>query len=279
MELVVVPSPFLGAYLEHRDFLSGTLGESSLLIARTYLSTSYLTTAAQLAQKAYAIETGPAVQAGRIGLVERDDHHACASAAIIMSALGVEAFVNELFADCQATDARNLFGLSDSHARKLAHVWGKGRPKGRRRRRTQQTHDFQFKRSLDKYAKVLTELDLPRLDFKAEPVKAMDTLISLRNALAHYKLAIQTVGGQSEQRALTAPEKELQQYFPDHDQPRRNPMTGVSNAYILDRVIGHAVAEWSVQTAVAFLEHFRELLSVTPHRGHRWPTQVMLLTR
>jgi len=62
------------------------------ILVRTCLSTSYLTSAALLAQKAYAIETGPAVQADRIGMVERDEHQACASAAIIMSALGVEAF-------------------------------------------------------------------------------------------------------------------------------------------------------------------------------------------
>jgi hypothetical protein len=70
-----------------------------------------------------------------------------------------------------------------------------------------------------------------------------------------------------------------QQYFPDHDQPAHNPMTGVNNAYIPDRVLGHAVAEWSVQTAVGFLEHFREQLSVTPRSGLLWPTKAMLMTR
>lgn len=254
-------------------------GDSSPLIVRAYLSTSYLTSAALLAKKAYAIETGPMVQSGRIGVIERDEHHAYASAAIIMSVLGVEAFVNELFADCQAAGTYNLFGLSDSHAKKLAHVWSERPARPNRGSRSQRNHDFQFKRSLEKYARVLTELDLASLDFKTEPVAAMNTLIELRNALAHYKLAIQTVRGEDEQQALSVLEKKLQHYFVDHDQLRHNPMTGVNNPYIPDRVIGHAVAEWSVQTAVFFLEYFRKLLSVPPQRGFPWPTQVMLMTR
>jgi len=87
--------------------------------------------------------------------------------------------------------------LSASRADKLARVWRQRPPKrehGRRHRH--QTDDFQSRPSLDKYARVLRELDLPRLDFKTEPVKAMDTMIRLRNTLAHYKLAIRTVGVQ-----------------------------------------------------------------------------------
>ncbi|WP_147298017.1 hypothetical protein [Trinickia dinghuensis] len=245
------------------------------LLLRTYLSTSYLTSAALLAKKAYEIEIDPAVRERGFGVVERDEHHACASAAIIMSALGVEAFVNELFADCEAAGGRNLFGLSSSRAEKLARVWRQRPPKrehGRRRRK--QTDDFQLQPSLSKYARVLRELCLPRLDFKTESVKAMQTLIMLRNVLAHYKLAIRTVDGQGEQRARTDLEQRLRAVLPDHD-----PMSSSDNSYIPDGVIGHTVAEWSVRTAVAFLEDFRQLLSVTPQPGHRWPTQVMLMTR
>lgn len=246
------------------------------LLVRTYLSTSYLTSAALLAKRAYTIQIDPAVQTRGFGMVERDEYQACASAAIIMSALGVEAFVNELFADCKAAGANNLFGLSDSQAGKLALVWGQRQP---RRQRGRQSDDFQSQSPLVKYNRVLSELCLPRLDFRTEPVKAMETLIRLRNTLAHYKLAIRTVSGRGEQRAQTDLEKQLQKYFPDHDRTDHNPATGLNNAYIPDRVIGHAVAEWSVRTAVAFLEHFRRLLSVTPQPSHRWPTQVMLMTR
>lgn len=250
------------------------------LLVRTYLSTSYLTSAALLAQKAYSIETSPAVRAGRVGVIERDEYQACASAAIIMSALGIEAFVNELFADCEVAGGDNLFGLSASQAGKLAQVWRERPPKNKGRRRGQHRRDdFQSKPTIDKYGRVLSALELGELDFKSKPVKAVRTLITLRNALAHYKLATKTVRAQSEQRARGELERDLKQYFPDHDKSGHNPMTGLNNAYIPDRVIGHAVAEWSVQTAVAFLEHFRERLSVTSQIGHRWPTQVMLTTR
>ncbi|WP_313620669.1 hypothetical protein [Achromobacter sp.] len=242
-----------------------TLGESASLVVRTYLSTAYLTSAAFLAQHAYAIEVGEAVQAGRVGLVERDAHHAYASGAIIMSALGVEAFVNELFADCAIKGKDNHFGLNSSSAEKLRRVWAE--------------KDFQKGPSLLKYVRALDALELPRLNYKAKPVKAMKTLVELRNALAHYKMAIHAVESNSGKRAPTRLEKELQRYFPHHDRMEHNPMTGLNNAYIPDRAIGHAVAEWSAQTAVGFLEHFRELLSVTwlPHL--RWPNALMLKTR
>jgi hypothetical protein len=254
-------------------------GDSSPLLVRAYLSTSYLTGAALLAKKAYAIENDRDVLKRGFGMVERDEHHACASAAIVMSVLGVEAFVNELFADCEVAGGGNLFGLTALQAGKLAKVWREP-PQTKSRRGGQfRRNDFESRPSLEKYAEVLSKLELRELGFKSKPVKAMRTLTTLRNALAHYRLATNTVRPQHEQRARDQLEKDLKQYFPDHDQIDHNPMTGLNNGYFPDRVIGHAVAEWSVRTAVAFLEHFRERLSVTPQTGHRWPTQVMLTTR
>jgi hypothetical protein len=254
------------------------LGDALPMLARSYLSTSYLTSAALFAKRAYAIETSEVVQAGRIGQIELQDHRACASAAIIMSALGLEAFVNELFADCEATGAGNRFGLSGEQAATLAKIWRESPGKSGGRRGPYQI-EFPKKPALEKYRRVLKELGRGKFSGNSAPVKAMQTLIDLRHALAHYKLAIHRVGKGSEQRALSQLEQDLQRCFPDHTTTEHNPMTGANNAYFPDRVLGHAVAEWSVQTAVGFLEHFRERLSVTPQPGSPWPTQVMLMTR
>lgn len=266
--------------------------ESSCLTVRTYLSTSYLTSAALLARKAYAIEA-VAVRlaerarilvdeveiAERIGIMERTEHHAFASSAIIMSALGLEAFVNELFADCEAAGAGNLFGLSGDQAEKLALVWSPPQLNSEPGSSSTKYANFQRESAFRKYDRVLTALSLPALDKSAKPVMAMQTLMELRHALAHYKLAAHTAGVQGERSALSKLEKELQEYFVDHDQPNHNPMTGEHNSYFPDRVIGHAVAEWSVQTAIAFLLHVQARLSVTPRQGDRWPTTDMEMTR
>ncbi|CAB3710902.1 hypothetical protein [Achromobacter kerstersii] len=266
--------------------------ESSCLTVRTYLSTSYLTSAALLARKAYAIEvvalrlpeSAPSLVdeveiVERIGVLQRTEHHAYASSAIVMSALGLEAFVNELFADCEAAGAGNLFGLSGDQAEKLALVWSPPQLSSEHGSSRKKYADFERESAFRKYDRVLTALSLPALDTSAKPVMAMQTLMELRNALAHYKLAAHTAGVQGERSALSNLEKELQQYLVDHDQPNHNPMTGEHNSYFPDRVIGHAVAEWSVQTAIAFLLHVQARLSVTPRQGDRWPTTDMEMTR
>jgi hypothetical protein len=76
---------------------------------RTYLSMSDLTSAALLARKAYAIEAGSGWCTVDQSLMP--EHEAYATSAIMMGAAAVEAFVNELFAECRDAGAKNPFAL------------------------------------------------------------------------------------------------------------------------------------------------------------------------
>lgn len=221
--------------------------ESLDITMRTYLSMNYLTSAAVLAKKAHAIEAGRTFT-DRISGTERDEHFAYVAGAITMSAAAIEAFVNELFADCTDQGDRNLMGIALDRAARLAKVWKKS--------------DFQRDATIDKYDRALREMGLPRLYRKGEPFQGMETLIALRNKLMHYKLITRKAGASPGAQKLNHFEKKLSEYFGD------NPLTGPGNAYFPDRVIGHGAAEWSVKVAVAFLDGFCQLLSVAPPYEH-----------
>ncbi|AOK37132.1 hypothetical protein [Burkholderia cenocepacia] len=116
------------------------LGESGEISMRTYMSMNYLTSAALLARKAHEIEakypraSPPSLEESPSlddlfhpdrwpSQATRAEHHAYASGAIMMSAAAVEAFVNELFAECRDRPGRNHLRIARSHAALLARVW------------------------------------------------------------------------------------------------------------------------------------------------------------
>ncbi|MGY4730713.1 hypothetical protein [Burkholderia pyrrocinia] len=209
---------------------------------------SYLTSAALLAKKAHAIEVGHTFT-DNLAASLRDEHDAFATGAIMMSAAAVDAFVNELFAEYRDQGAMNHLDIASEKAALVARIW---------------TDVPKVKREsvLEKYDLALRLLDLPGLDRKAAAVKAVDALFALRNSLMHYKLVTREAGVEPAEQKLGDFEKGLQGYFAD------DPLTGPGNPYFPDRVIGHGAAEWSVQSAVAFLDGFCQLLLATPPYEH-----------
>ncbi|PRG90039.1 hypothetical protein C6V08_32490 [Burkholderia gladioli] len=218
-----------------------------------YLSMSYLTSAALLAKKAYALEVSRTVK-NNIPEAERNEHFAFVAGAITMSAAAVEAFVNELFAECRDQGTKNHLGIDADKASLVARIW------------TDVPNKVERDSVLEKYDLVLRLLDLPALDRKEAPYKAVDSLLRLRNSLMHYKLVTQEVGLGSDEQKPVDFEKKLQAYFAD------NPLTGAGNPYFPDRVMGHGAAEWSVKSAVAFLDGYCQRLSATPPYEHIRPT-------
>jgi hypothetical protein len=222
--------------------------ESMQITMRTYLSMNYLTSAALLAKKAHALEAGRTFK-DNIPSAERDEHFAFVAGAITMGAAAVEAFVNELFAECRDQGAKNQLGIAADKAALIARVWN-------------DVPRVERDSVLEKYDLALRLLDLPALVRKAEPYKAVETLFALRNSLMHYKLVTQEVGKQPAEQKPGDFERKLQAYFVD------NPLTGTGNPFFPDRVMGHGAAEWSVNTAVAFLDGYCQLLSATPPYEH-----------
>ncbi|MDE2341812.1 hypothetical protein [Pandoraea sp.] len=225
-----------------------SFNKSMQITMRTYLSMNYLTSAALLAKKACTLEAGRTIK-DNIPRAERDEHFAFVAGAITMSAAAVEAFVNELFAECRDQGAKNQLGIAADKAALVARVWTDV-PKVER------------ESVLEKYDLALRLLDLPALDRKGAPYKAVDSLLALRNSLMHYKLVTQEAGKEPSEQKAGDFEKKLQAYFAD------NRLTGTGNPYFPDRVMGHGAAEWSVKSAVAFLDGYCQLLSATPPYDH-----------
>ncbi|WP_127840953.1 hypothetical protein QZL74_36590 (plasmid) [Burkholderia gladioli pv. alliicola] len=251
------------------------------LIARGYMSVTYLEGAALFAKKAYEIETRPEIQDPErgMGLVERPEHHAYTSAAILMSALTIEAFINELFADCALTEGDNLFGLDAARAKKLGEVWKerstKRVPKLRTRRgKKKDKIDLTPLGAVEKYGAALKILLGKGLDSKSETVKDARTLVELRNTLAHYKLVYRQFPDSDTRVEKIDPDEEPHVQAPGLDRADAAP-----DSFVEDTALKHSVAEWSVKTALAFILNFKEALHVNAQFPGAWPTEALLRTR
>lgn len=228
--------------------------ESFRLEMRTYFSMDYLTGAALLARKAFEIETGQSSLSVSEPL--RAEHKAFATGAILMSAAKIEAFVNELFAECRDRGARNHMNLRGDQAALLGRIWS-------------DVAAVERATPLEKFETILLLLGLPRLDRSRDPYQSTGLLIDLRKALMHYKLKSREVGltpgASGEVELLERFEKGLKGRFAE------NPLTGAGNPFFPDRMLGHGTAEWSVRSAIAFLDDFCQSLSATPPYEHIHP--------
>ncbi|QRR11756.1 hypothetical protein FPJ27_36700 (plasmid) [Burkholderia sp. MS455] len=124
--------------------------------------------------------------------------------------------------------------------------------------------------ALENFETILLLLGLPKLDKGRDLYQSASLLTDLRNALMHYKLQNREVGLDPDENAsgdkLAQFEKGLGGRF------AKNPLTRKGNPLFPDRMIGHGTAEWSVNTAVAFLDGFCQSLSAMPPYEHIRPT-------
>jgi len=225
-----------------------TIGVKSVSITmRTYLSMSYLTSAALLARKAHDIESDKDWQSVDWSVLP--EHEAYATGAIMMGAAAVEAFVNELFAECRDAGAQNQLRIAPEKAALVGRIWN-------------DVPRVERDPVMDKYDLVLRLLDLPTLERKSEPYQAAVTLFDLRNRLMHYKLVSREAGILPTEQKLDSFEKKLKSYFDD------SRLAGPGHPYFPHQTIGHGAAAWSVKTAVAFLDHFCGLLSAKAPYEH-----------
>lgn len=228
------------------------VGVQSLTITmRTHLSMSYLTSAALFSRKAHSMETGQSWDT--VTNDQRSEHLAYATAAIVMAAAAIEAFVNELFAECRDAGSRNDLNISPEKAELIGRIW---------------TDVPRVERDsvLEKYDLVLRLLDLPALLRKNKPYQSAITLLDLRNKLMHYKLISREAGVFPSDQKLDDFEKKLREHFAD------SKLAAPGLPYFPHQTLGHGAAAWSVTTAVAFLDNFCQLLSTRPPYEHIRPT-------
>lgn len=94
------------------------------------------------------------------------------------------------------------------------------------------------------------------------PYQDAKCLVELRNALIHFEPETIVSRATGEEAEIHKFEKRLRGKFTE------NPLTGAGNPFYPDKLLGAGCANWAVQSAVAYTDHFFGLLGVTPTYEH-----------
>jgi hypothetical protein len=175
------------------------------------------------------------------------DHRADIVAGIIASAAFLEAAINELISDaCDGTAPPYSTVLPEERRGVLKHLWGGAARLDRLS-------------PLDKADAVLVVAGLPPFEHGTAPFQEANLLVSLRNLLVHYKPEW------IEHSEIHAWEKKLSSYH-----LAENPLVSSANPYWPDRLFSSSLAQWSLASAVAFLDDFFHRLNAVPiYEDHR----------
>ncbi|MHA6894789.1 hypothetical protein ACQUJT_11970 [Ralstonia pseudosolanacearum] len=137
---------------------------------RSYFSINYLVTAAHQARVAARIEA----DFKEFDADEFREHKGAVTSSIFMSIAAVEAYINEVFADCADRKTIHLQGLPTSVVDRMACAW-----KG--------SESVERKSTIDKYKLACDLAGKPPLNFGKSPAQDLQVGIQMRNALLHYK--------------------------------------------------------------------------------------------
>lgn len=137
---------------------------------RSYYSINYLASAAHQARVAGQIEASWTEFDPVSALV----HRGAVTASIFMSVAAVEAYINEVFADCADQKTLRVQGLSDVATERMGRAW--------KTAKSVERADI-----IEKYQLACTLADKEPLDLGRSPAQDVVVGIAMRNALMHYK--------------------------------------------------------------------------------------------
>jgi hypothetical protein len=186
---------------------------------------SHLLTAARFSRSVEEIEKQ---NAGQPFGPFYDDMKGFATACVLCSVAAVEAYLNELIADRH----QHFKSVPQSVVDTLWKL-------------------LESKPLLDKFDAARTLLNLPRIDRRKRPGKDMDTLISLRNALTHFKPE-----WNDEQRKHAELSKQLKGHF------KGNSYFG-NEALFPSAWISHEATKWAIETVKSFIAAFEADAKIT----------------
>jgi hypothetical protein len=217
--------------------------------SRTYFSISHFVAAANFSRQARKIERMESFEESQ-KIRYFGEHRGYVSSAVLLSVAFLEAAINELFSDCAANVEVVVKQLPA--ARDMALLWKHGVPK---------TAKY---RVIDKYDKALEICGKPKLNTKSDLVRDFELLVRLRNALMHYEpeSILTYKSGKREQNEIHSFETAFKGKF------QENPLTGDSNAFYPDKLLGHGCAWWAVKTSLEFYLNFCKNLKITPNFEH-----------
>jgi len=163
----------------------------------------------------------------------RDAHRSYVIGSIITAVCYLEARINELFTDVEDISRSNEW--SPDVTQKMKETW----------------HDEQKLRLIEKYEKALCIVKSESFDRGAEPYQSAASLISLRNALIHYKP--EWIGtGESYNKTLN---EKLRQKL-EKKIKKLNPMTREGSLFFPHRCLGYGCAKWAVESSLNFSNEF-----------------------
>lgn len=223
---------------------AGLIGSASVF-QRTYFSASYLRCAAGFSRQAYSLETASV----HIPLEDRSgdiyqDHLSAVLGAVLLSAASIEAFINELFADCSEDHSYHIHGLEPEVIRMFKSLWSN----------VSLTSKAPI---LDKYRLALSVAGKEELKMGLSPAQDVSLLIDLRNTLMHYKPEFVELGASVPVERRSKLEQRLTGRFAS------NCLAPPGSAFFPTECLGHGCAEWAVQRSFSFLDSFCKTMGLT----------------
>lgn len=177
-------------------------------------------------------------------------HRVYVISAVLLAVAALEGTINELFADAVDNPAGRACTLPESSKSRLAEAVRLGA--------------LDRVSVLDKFQMALILTTGVPLETGRQPYQDAHSLVSLRNALVHYRPEpVVTIGWDKEMKGL---ERKLGRKF------KPNPLAGAGNPYFPDRCLGSGCAEWAAKTAIGFLEDFHLKVGLPSPHGDisRW---------
>ena len=215
---------------------SGTSFGTAALWLRTYFSLHHIRAAAHFARLSKRAES---TYSGTFDDELFNEHRAYVTGSIILATSFLEATINELFSDAREGTAEQIKQLDSDTVNLLSNVW-----------ELSKAGSFSI---LEKYQLALTLAKKPLFNKGIAPYQSTHLLITLRNALAHYKpgwagvdIDLHKWEGQLRAAGFTL-----------------NPMMP-NNPFFPDRCLSHGCAKWAVETSLGFVREFCAVMNITP---------------
>lgn len=194
------------------------------------LSFSHIKAAAHFAKLSYEIEDK--YDDSKDSSEVFDEHRSYVIGSIITAVCYLEARINELFTNVDISHSNEW---SPDIAEKMNQEWANERNL----------------KLIEKYEKALGIVKSESFDRGAEPYQSAASLISLRNALIHYKP--EWIGtGESYNQTLN---EKLRQKL-EKKIKKLNPMTREGSLFFPHRCLGYGCAKWAVESSVNFSNEF-----------------------
>lgn len=166
---------------------------------------------------------------------ERSQYFSSITASILMSVAALESKINEVYLFAVDRNLHVFEGVEGWIIDTLQEIW----------------NAIEEKPILTKYQVALTVCKKGKFDKGQNPYQDAHRLVTLRNALVHYKPEWDT--DLNEHKKL---ESYLSNRFP------LSPFSHVNDAFFPKKCIGHGCASWAVETAIKFIDEFYHRLGI-----------------